>query len=239
MMPELDALREEVCSANRTLVAAGLVTLTWGNVSGISADRQRIAIKPSGVAYDKLTPDDIVVVDLDGRVVAGNLRPSSDTPTHVALYRAFEHIGGVAHMHSTYAASFAQARRPIPCFGTTHADHFRGPVPVTRPLTKAEVESDYEANTGRVIIERFADLDSKASPGVLVAGHAPFVWGGSATAAVESAIALEAVAEMACHTLSIRPDAVELEAYVLDKHYLRKHGAGRYYGQDVPPQEGS
>lgn len=227
----LDALKEEVCDANRDLVRFGLVTLTWGNVSGIDRDRNLVVIKPSGVSYDALEPEHMVVVDLDGNTVEGKMKPSSDTMTHVLLYRSFEAIGGITHTHSRYGTVFAQTRREIPCLGTTHADHFYGSVPVTRPLTEEEVSSAYEANTGRVIVERFADLDPVAMPAVLVAGHAPFTWGPTAAASVKNAVALEAVAEMALATHGLAPDAPRLEAYVLEKHYQRKHGPAAYYGQ--------
>ncbi len=229
-MTAFERLREEVCEANRSLVGHGLVTLTWGNVSGISPDRDRIVIKPSGVEYEALTPDLMVVVDLDGRVVEGRLRPSTDTATHVALYRAFREIGGVTHTHSPYATMFAQARQEIPCLGTTHADHFAGPVPVARPLTAAEVEADYEGWSGRVIIERFAALDPAATPGVLLAGHAPFSWGPSPSASLRNAIALEAIARMAHGTLALGAP-VPLEPFILAKHHERKHGDRAYYGQ--------
>ena len=228
---KLTELREEVCRANLELVRAGLVTLTWGNVSGIDRRRGLVVIKPSGIGYDEMTPERMVVVDLQGNVVEGKLRPSCDTPAHVVLYRHFEQIGGITHTHSSRATMFAQARVEIPCLGTTHADHFHGPVPVTRPLTQQEVETDYEANTGLVIVERFAGLDPPEMPAVLVAGHAPFTWGRSAADAVHNAVALEAVAEMALGTLTIRADAPPLESYVLDKHYQRKHGPAAYYGQ--------
>ena len=227
----LEELKQHVYQANIDLVAQGLVTLTWGNVSGISKDRQKVVIKPSGVAYDQLKPDQMVVVDLDGQVVEGDFRPSSDTPTHVLLYGQFGSIGGITHTHSRHATMFAQARREIPCLGTTHADHFFGPVPVTRPLREDEVRSDYEGNTGRVIVERFADLDPVAMPAALVAGHAPFTWGGSAADSVKNAVALEAVAEMALGSWLVNRDAPPLEAYVLEKHYRRKHGPDAYYGQ--------
>lgn len=226
----LQTLREEVCRANIALREAGLITLTWGNVSGIDRDAGHVAIKPSGVAYEDLTPDKIVVVDLDGNVVDGDLKPSSDTPTHVRLYRAFESAGGVAHTHSMHAVMFAQAAREIPCLGTTHADHFYGAVPIARHLTQAEVEADYEGHTGDVIVERFAELDPVAMPAVLVAGHAPFTWGPSATKAVENSIALEAVARMAIGTRELNAEA-DLPSYILDKHYRRKHGPDAYYGQ--------
>lgn len=227
----LEELKEQVCRANLELVAHGLVTLTWGNVSGISADRERVVIKPSGVPYDQMRPEQMVVVDLEGNPVEGQLRPSSDTPTHVLLYRHFGKIGGISHTHSRYATMFAQARVEIPCLGSTHADHFSGPVPVTRPLTKQEVDEAYEANTGRVIIERFADLDAAAMPAVLAAGHGPFAWGKDVAESVKNAVALEAVAEMALGTRQIAADSPDLEAYVLEKHYRRKHGPDAYYGQ--------
>jgi len=228
----LNQLKAEVCRANLELVRQGLVTLTWGNASGISDDRERVVIKPSGVPYDRLGPEHMVVVDLDGNVVEGDLRPSSDTPSHVMLYRHFEGIGGITHTHSKHATMFAQARVELRCYGTTHADHFFGPVPVTRPLTQEEVASAYEANTGHVIVERFADLDPVSMPAVLIAGHGVATWGASATDAVTNAIALEAVAEMALGTRMIRGDAPVLESYVLDKHYQRKHGPDAYYGQE-------
>ncbi len=227
----LETLVQRVCAANRELVTTGLVTLTWGNVSGIDRQRGLIAIKPSGVPYAELRPEQIVVVDLDGLVVEGKLKPSSDTPTHLALYRAFPNIGGIVHTHSRHATIFAQARREIPCLGTTHADHFHGPVPVTRALLPREVEEDYEACTGKVIVERFAELDADAVPAVLVAGHGPFAWGGSVEKALENAVALEAVAAMALATWSLDPAAPELEPWVLAKHHRRKHGPAAYYGQ--------
>jgi len=231
MPDEIAELQEAVCRANLDLVAHGLVTLTWGNVSGITADRDRVVIKPSGVSYDSMRPEHMVVVDLDGHVVSGELRPSSDTPTHVLLYRHFDRVGGVTHTHSTHAVMFSQARREIPCYGTTHADHFDGPVPVTRPLGEREVEEAYEANTGHVIVERFKELDPVATPAVLVAGHGPFAWGKSAADSVKNAVALEAVAQMALGTLQIEAAAVELEGSVRHKHYQRKHGPDAYYGQ--------
>jgi L-ribulose-5-phosphate 4-epimerase len=229
----LDELKAQVCKANRDLVAHRLVTLTWGNVSGISADRRHVVIKPSGVPYDRLTPEDMVVVDLQGKVVEGKLRPSSDTPTHVLLYQHFQSIGGITHTHSRYATVFAQARMEIRCYGTTHADHFCGSVPVARQLTKSEVHTAYEAETGRVIIERFADLDPVAMPAVLVAGHAPFTWGKDPAESVDNAVALEAVAEMAIALLRLRPNTPELEPYILEKHHERKHGPNAYYGQKL------
>jgi L-ribulose-5-phosphate 4-epimerase len=227
----LDDLKEQVCQANLDLVAQGLVTLTWGNVSGRSDDGKLVVIKASGVAYSNMRPEHMVVVDLEGNVVDGNLHPSSDTPTHVLLYKSFPGIGGITHTHSRCATIFAQARMEIPCLGTTHADHFYGSVPVTRPLTENEVSEAYEANTGHVIIERFAGIDPLAMPAVLVAGHAPFAWGKNAAKSVENAVALEAVAEMAWGTRQLMSPPPELESYVLEKHYRRKHGPDAYYGQ--------
>ena len=229
----LEQLKESVCQANLELVKQGLVTLTWGNVSGISDDRQHVVIKPSGLPYEQMQPKHMVVVDLEGRGVEGELRPSSDTPTHLLLYQHFESIGGIAHTHSRHATTFAQARIEIPCLGTTHADHFYGPVPVTRPLTEQEVEQAYEANTGQVIVERFAKLDPVALPGVLVAGHAPFTWGPTPEKSVENAVALEAVAEMALGVHQLVAPPLALESYVSEKHYQRKHGKHAYYGQPI------
>lgn len=227
----LEDLKSQVCRANLELVRYGLVTLTWGNVSGLSPDGQYVVIKPSGISYEQMSPETMAVVDLDGNVVEGKLRPSSDTPTHVRLYRAFQAIGGVTHTHSPKATAFAQARMEIPCLGTTHADHFFGPVPVTRVLTPEEVEVAYEANTGEVIVERFQDLSPLEVPGVLVAGHGPFAWGKDAWDSIKNAVALESVADMAISTRLLRPDAPDLEDYVLNKHYQRKHGPDAYYGQ--------
>ena len=220
-----------MCQANLDLVRHGLVTLTWGNVSGIDRRRGLVVIKPSGIGYDEMTPERMVVVDLQGKVVEGELRPSCDTPAHVVLYRHFQQVGGVTHTHSPRATIFAQARVEIPCLGTTHADHFHGPVPVTRPLTQQEVETDYEANTGQVVVERFAELDPLEMPAALVAGHAPFAWGTDAAESVVNAVALEAVAEMAIQTFLLRADPPVLESYVLEKHFRRKHGPNAYYGQ--------
>jgi L-ribulose-5-phosphate 4-epimerase len=227
----LEKLKDEVCQANLDLVAHGLVTLTWGNVSGISDDRRHVVIKPSGVPYDQMRPEHMVVVGLDGYLVEGGLRPSSDTPTHLVLYQNFTGIGGITHTHSRHATMFAQARHDIPCYGTTHADHFYGHIPVTRPLTEQEVDDAYEANTGHVIVERFRDLDPIAMPAVLVAGHAPFAWGRTVAESVKNAVALEAVAEMALGVQQIFLHSPPLERYVLDKHYQRKHGENAYYGQ--------
>lgn len=228
---DLTALKTDVFRRNLELVEHGLVVLTWGNVSGIDREAGLVAIKPSGVAYASMTAEDVVVVDLEGRVVEGSLRPSSDLPTHLALYRAFPSVGGIVHTHSPKAVAWAQARRGIPAFGTTHADHFHGAVPCTRELTPAEVAEDYERNTGLVIEERFHDLDAEAFPGVLVAGHGPFTWGPTPRKAVENAVALEQIAAMALDTLRLDPDAEPAPSYVLDKHYFRKHGPGAYYGQ--------
>jgi L-ribulose-5-phosphate 4-epimerase len=227
----LQQLKEDVLAANLELVKSGLVTLTWGNVSGISRQEGLLVIKPSGVPYEKLTAADMVVVDLDGKRVEGKLNPSSDTPTHLRLYGEYPSIGGIAHTHSMYATMFAQACREITCFGTTHADHFAGPVPVTRFLSDEEVHEDYEGNTGTVIIERFRGLSPESVPGVLVAGHAPFTWGRDASDSVKNSIALEHVARMAFGTLQLNPETRELAHYILYKHFQRKHGPTAYYGQ--------
>ncbi len=227
-------LQQQVYDANRRLPDEGLVVLSWGNVSGRSPQGDLVGIKPSGVRYSALRPEDIVVMELDGSIVAGALRPSTDTPTHLALYNAFEELGGIVHAHSTYGTTFAQARRPLPCLGTTHADHFFGTVPVTRPLTRAEVAEHYELNTGKVIVEHFGDnaLSPVEMPAVFVAGHAPFAWGPDPTKAVDNAVALENAAQIALGvrllTGGLEP---ELEGWVLDVHYQRKHGAQSYYGQ--------
>jgi L-ribulose-5-phosphate 4-epimerase len=230
----IDDLRATVCRANRRLAATGLVTLTWGNVSALDAARELMAIKPSGVAYETLEPAQIVVLDLNGQVRAGTLRPSSDTPTHLALYRAFPTIGAVVHTHSRHATMFAQARCAIPCLGTTHADHFHGPIPVTRTLAPTETAAAYEHNTGQVIVECFAGRDPQTMPAVLVAGHGPFAWGPTADAAIDNAVALEAVAELALGTWRLTPDAPPLEDHLLQLHHARKHGAGATYGQKPP-----
>lgn len=227
----LEALKATVCEANLELVRQGLVTLTWGNVSGVDRASGLMVIKPSGVAYDRLTPASMVVTDLDGRVVEGGYVPSSDTPTHVRLYQAFPRIGGVVHTHSVYATAFAQAGREIPCLGTTHADHFHRAVPVARLPSEEEVSDRYEHHIGGLIVERFRDLNPDAVPGVLAAGHGPFAWGPDPRKAVENAVALEAVAQIAAATLALNPAAPLLPDYLLDKHYGRKHGPGAYYGQ--------
>ncbi|TWT66843.1 L-ribulose-5-phosphate 4-epimerase [Posidoniimonas polymericola] len=225
-------LKQAVCQANLDLVAHGLVTLTWGNVSGLSDDRQVFAIKPSGVPYADLRPEHCVLVSVEtGQVVEGDLKPSSDTATHRLLYQAFAGVGGVTHTHSAKATAFAQARREIPCYGTTHADHFFGSIPVTRPLTEEEINADYEGNTGHVIIERFSGIDPVAMPGVLVGSHAPFAWGKDAAQSVKNAVALEAVAAMAIDTLALNPGTPPVDDFLLQKHYSRKHGPNAYYGQ--------
>lgn len=229
-----DALKQAVWQANVDLVASGLVVLTWGNVSGADREAGVMAIKPSGVAYDAMRPEDMVVLSLEsGAVVDGAMRPSSDTPTHLHLYREFAAASGVVHTHSLYAVSWAQAERDIPCLGTTHADHFHGPIPVTRRLRDEEVRGAYEHETGVLIAECFRDrrIDPADVPGVLVAGHGPFAWGASPRTAVENAIALEATAQMAFNTLRINPEAPGIERTLLDKHHQRKHGTDAYYGQ--------
>jgi L-ribulose-5-phosphate 4-epimerase len=227
----LSALREEVLEANLELVRRGLVLYTFGNVSGISRQDNLVVIKPSGVPYEEMKPEHLVVTDLEGKIIEGGLRPSSDLPTHLVLYKAFPAIGGVAHTHSEYATAWAQARRPIPCFGTTHADSFHGPVPVTAVLTKDEVASDYEKNTGIAIVRAFENIDSSAIPAVLVANHGPFTWGPNSAAAAHNAVILESVARMAYSTTGINPDAQAVGRELHDKHYLRKHGTHASYGQ--------
>ncbi|MDA0142811.1 L-ribulose-5-phosphate 4-epimerase [Vibrio sp. RW] len=225
-------LKERVFAANLQLPKYGLVTFTWGNVSEIDRERGVIAIKPSGVEYDVMTADDIVVLDLEGIRIEGKLNPSSDTATHVELYKAFPAIGGIVHTHSRNATIWAQAGRDIPALGTTHADYFYGDVPCTRLLAKSEIESDYEKNTGLVIIEEFnkRDIDPQAMPGVIVAGHAPFTWGKDGSDAVHNAVVMEEIAAMATATRSISPE-VAIQPELLDKHYNRKHGKNSYYGQ--------
>lgn len=227
----LNKLKKEVFEANLKLVEYGLVSLTWGNVSAIDRTEGLVVIKPSGVDYAEMSADDMVVIDMTGNPVEGKWRPSSDTPTHLELYKAFPQIGGIAHTHSNYATMFAQAETEIPCFGTTHADHFYGNVPLTRVLTEQEVNEAYEKNTGNVIIERFTNLDPLSVPGVLVASHAPFTWGKNAAESVKHSLILERIAEMALGTLSIKSNCDPIEQYVLDKHYFRKHGPNAYYGQ--------
>jgi L-ribulose-5-phosphate 4-epimerase len=227
----LERLRQEVLEANLELVRRSLVLYTFGNASGISREEGLIVIKPSGVPYGEMQPEHLVVTDLDGNVVEGKLRPSSDLPTHVVLYKAFPKIGGVTHTHSEYATSWAQARKPIPCFGTTHADYFYGSVPVTAVLTSEEVTSEYEKNTGTAIVRAFEGLDYTAIPGVLVANHGPFNWGPNPGEAAHNAVILEAVARMAYFTITINPQAPAIGRELHDKHHLRKHGKDAYYGQ--------
>lgn len=224
-------LKKDVLEANLKLVDYGLVTLTWGNVSAVDRSEGLVVIKPSGIDYSKMTAEDMVVVDFEGNTVEGKWKPSSDTATHIELYKAFSKIGGIAHTHSLNATIFAQAEIEIPCFGTTHADHFYGNIPLTRVLTENEVNSDYEKFTGDVIIERFKNLDPQSVPGVLVASHAPFTWGNTAMEAVKHSLILERVAEMALGTLTLKSNCEPIEQYVLDKHYNRKHGPNAYYGQ--------
>ena len=227
----LEELKRQVCEANLELPRRGLVTYTWGNVSGIDRERSLVVIKPSGVSYEDLTPDMLVVLDLNGNQIEGTLNPSSDTRTHLELYKAYPALGGVVHTHSTHAVAFAQARRDLPALGTTHADYFYGPVPCTRELTPAEVDEDYERNTGKVIVETFSarGIDPVHVPGVLCASHGPFTWGKDPAQAVYHAVVLEEVARMALLTLTIDPAAAPAPQHVLDKH--RKHGPGAYYGQ--------
>jgi len=227
----LEALRAEVLEANLELVRCGLVIYTFGNASGIDRASGMVVIKPSGVPYDKMTPEHMVVADLDCRIVEGKLRPSTDLDTHVALYKAFPGIGGVAHTHSRHATAWAQARREIPCFGTTHADYFHGSVPVTEPLTPAEIDGGYEANTGVAIVRRLEGCDPLGCPAVLVAGHAPFCWGKSPADAVHSAVIVEELAAMAWQTLTINPEAQPISQALRDKHHFRKHGPSATYGQ--------
>ena len=230
----LESLKKAVYNANMELVQHRLVIYTWGNVSGIDRERGIFAIKPSGVDYAELSPEKMVLVDLDGKVVEGELRPSSDTPTHLELYRRFPHIGGITHTHSTHAVAFAQARLDIPCYGTTHADYFAGAIPCTRDLTPDEVDGDYEAATGRVIAETFAarGIDPTHTPAVLCANHGPFAWGKDAAQSVYHAAVLEEVAKMAILTRALDRDAKSAPEYVQRKHFLRKHGPNAYYGQN-------
>ena len=233
-MADHGELQERVFQGNRQLARAGLVVLTFGNVSGVDRSENVLAIKPSGVPYEELRPEAIVVVDLEtGDVVAGDQRPSSDTPTHAVLYRRFEGLGGIVHTHSRFATAWAQAGRELPCFGTTHADHFRGPVPVTRTLAAAEIHGDYEQRTGDVIVETFESLglDPLETPAALVASHGPFAWGADVEQAVENATALETVAELALYTLVLKAEAPALDDDLLERHFSRKHGPGAYYGQ--------
>ena len=232
-----EEFRKAVCDANIELQKQQLVICSWGNVSGIDRSAGIVAIKPSGLAYDELTPDKIVLLDLDGNIVEGELNPSSDTPTHLELYRNFEAIGGVCHTHSTVATMWAQSCKEIPCFGTTHADYFYGSVPVTEVMKQGEIQSDYELNTGKVIVRRFANLDPMEIPAVLVANHGPFTWGKNPAEAVEAMVVLEQVATTALGTITINPRQGPISKALLDKHYLRKHGKNAYYGQQKPQAE--
>jgi len=233
MKPSLTRLREAVLEANLELVRRGLVLYTFGNASGIAKDEGLVVIKPSGVPYEKMKPQHLVISDLSGRIVEGELRPSSDLPTHLVLYRAFPEIGGVVHTHSEYATAWAQARREIPCFGTTHADYFHGSVPVTEPMSEHEICGEYEKNTGEVIVRLFRDRSAAAVPGVLVANHGPFTWGADVSAAAHNAVVLEAIARMAFFTITINAEADAIGKPLHDRHYLRKHGSRAYYGQAV------
>jgi L-ribulose-5-phosphate 4-epimerase len=227
MLPDL---RYEVCKANLDLVKHRLVIFTWGNVSGIDRSKGFVVIKPSGVSYDDMKPEDMVILDMDGKIVEGNLKPSSDTPTHLVLYKAFQSIGGIVHTHSEWAASWAQAGTGIPCYGTTHADYFYGEIPCTRIMTREEINSDYEKETGNVIVERFRNINPDQVPAVLVNNHGPFAWGTDADNAVHNAVVMEEVAKMAFRT-RILNKVDPISQVLLDKHYLRKHGKDAYYGQ--------
>lgn len=227
----LERLKEEVLKANLLLPQFGLVTFTWGNVSGIDREKGLVVIKPSGVEYDTMTADDMVVTDLDGNVVEGKYKPSSDTPTHVELYKAFPNIGGIVHTHSRWATSFAQAHRDIPALGTTHGDYFYGDIPCTRLMTPQEIGGEYEKETGKVIVETFKDKDPDAIPAVLVASHGPFSWGKTPYEAVHNAVVLEEVSFMALQAITLNPEIRRMQSELLDKHYLRKHGKNAYYGQ--------
>jgi L-ribulose-5-phosphate 4-epimerase len=227
----LDSLREAVLEANLEVVRRGLVLYTWGNASGIDRAGGLVVIKPSGVPYDSLRASDLVVTDLEGNIVDGSLRPSSDLPTHLEIYKAFPAVGGVVHTHSRFATAWAQASREIPCLGTTHADYFYGPVPLTRHLTPAEIDEGYEHHTGRAIVHRFQHLDPQAVPGVLVIGHAPFCWGRDAMEAARHAVILEEMAAIAYYAVTLNAAAPHLPQQIQDKHYFRKHGPHAYYGQ--------
>ena len=227
----LEQLKKEVYEANMELKEKGLVIYTWGNVSGIDRENNLVVIKPSGVEYDELSPEDMVVVDFDQNVVEGRYRPSSDTATHIELYKAFDNLGGVVHTHSTWAVTFAQAGMAIPALGTTHADYFYGEIPCTRDLTAAEINMDYEKNTGVVIVETIGDRDAMEVPGIVVKNHGPFAWGTSPANAVYNAVVLDKVAEMAHHTMTLNPHVKPAPQYLMDKHYFRKHGENAYYGQ--------
>lgn len=228
----LNKLKEDVLAANLLLPAYGLITFTWGNVSGIDRELGLVVIKPSGVPYDGMTVEDMVVVDLDGNVVEGKWKPSSDTPTHLELYKAFPDIGGVVHTHSRWATTFAQAGMAIPAMGTTQGDYFYGDIPCTRPMTDEEIGGAYEKETGKVIVETFAGKSANDIPGVLVMSHGPFAWGKDAADAVHNAVVMEEVAFMDWHALMLNPEHRDMQQTLLDRHYLRKHGANAYYGQN-------
>jgi L-ribulose-5-phosphate 4-epimerase len=228
----LEQLKETVFKANLYLPKYQLVTFTWGNVSGIDREKGLVVIKPSGVEYFEMKSKDMVVVDLEGNIVEGDLKPSSDTPTHLALYRAFDKVGGIVHTHSVWATAWAQAGKEIPAYGTTHADYFHGTIPCTRPMTEVEILGDYEKETGNVIVETFRDKDPLSIPGVLVHSHAPFVWGKDPMEAVHHAVVLEEVAKMAQKTLSISERTLPMDSVLLDRHFYRKHGQAAYYGQE-------
>jgi L-ribulose-5-phosphate 4-epimerase len=228
----LERLKKQVCQANLDLVKEGLVIQTWGNVSGLDRAKGLIVIKPSGVPYDEMKPQHMVVLELSsGRVIEGKLAPSSDTPTHLVLYRAFTHVAGIVHTHSLHATAWAQSCRPVPALGTTHADYFHGAVPCTRLLSKSEIASDYEANTGHVIVETFREREPLSCPAVLVASHGPFAWGRSVAEAVHNAVVLEHLVRMTAETLRLFPETKPMQQELLDKHFFRKHGPGAYYGQ--------
>ena len=230
----LELLKEQVCKANLELPKYGLITFTWGNVSGIDREKGLVVIKPSGVSYDNMTADDMVVVDLEGNIVEGRYKPSSDTPTHIALYKAFPTLGGVVHTHSRWATTFSQMGKGIPALGTTHGDYFYGEIPCTRKMTPEEIGGEYELETGNVIVETFNNrgIDAAQVPAVLVYSHGPFAWGTDPMDSVHNAVVLEELAFMAYHTMQMRPDIEPMQQELLDKHYLRKHGANAYYGQN-------
>jgi len=228
----LEKLKREVYEANLDLVSKGMVIYTWGNVSGIDRDKELVVIKPSGVEYDEMTAEDMVIVDFDGVVVEGKYKPSSDTPTHLVLYKTYPELGGVVHTHSTWGVTFAQAGMAIPAFGTTHADYFYGDIPCTRDLTEKEIQEAYELNTGNVIVETIGSNNPLDIPGIVVKSHGPFAWGKSPAGSVYNAVVLDKVAEMAYNTMTLNAAASRVDQFLLDKHYFRKHGANAYYGQD-------
>ena len=232
-MMDNSTLKQKVLEANLLLPKYNLVTFTWGNVSQIDRDRQLVAIKPSGVSYESMTVEDIVIVDLNGNVIEGNYKPSSDTPTHLELYKAFPECGGIVHTHSKWATSFAQAGMPIPALGTTHADYFYGDIPCTRMMTDKEIKGEYEKETGLVIAETFREINPADIPGVLVYSHGPFAWGSDAENAVHNAVVLEQTAFMAYHAITLNKELSRMQQVLLDKHYQRKHGKNAYYGQSI------